>query len=260
MATTTFDRSTSRIQAWSPARYQSNARFVSDLAQPAVDLLAIRPGDRILDLGCGDGYLTEKLAGLGARVVGLDFSPDLAAAARARGLEIHLGNGEELAFEAAFDGVFSNAAMHWMRRADAVVAGVRRALVPGGRFVGEFAGAENAAIIRQAVHAALDRRGLSSAEIDPWYLPDAAEYRSVLEDGGLRVTTLELFARPVVIDYPIAGWIETFGSPYLMVLPAEERAPFLAEVTEALRPRLLGRDGRWTVDYTRLRFRAEKPL
>jgi trans-aconitate methyltransferase len=259
MPVTTFARSTSKIQSWSPARYQANARFVSDLASAAVDLLAIRPGERILDLGCGDGYLTEKLAGLGARVVGVDFSPDLVAAARGRGLDVRLGNGEELAFEEAFDGVFSNAAMHWMRRADAVVAGVRRALVPGGRFVGEFAGADNAAIIREAVHAALDRRGLRSAEIDPWYLPGAEEYRAVLEAGGLVVAALALFPRPVVLDYPIAGWIETFGSPYLMVLPPEERGPFLAEVTEALRPRLLGADGRWTVDYTRLRFRAEKP-
>jgi trans-aconitate methyltransferase len=256
---TRFASGTSKLQAWSSQLYETRARFVSDLANDAVALLAIEPGERILDLGCGDGYLTEKLAGLGARVVGVDFSPVLVAAARERGLEVHLGNGEELWFDGAFDGVFSNAAMHWMRRADGVIAGVKRALVPGGRFVGEFAGARNAEIIRGAVHEALARRGIDPVAVDPWYLPSEAEYGALLEAGGLTITSLRLFDRPVRIDYPIGDWIRTFGSPYLTVLPDEERAPFLAEVTEKLRPSLGHADGSWTVDYTRLRFRAERP-
>jgi trans-aconitate methyltransferase len=259
MNSTSFERSTSKLQSWSPQLYASNARFVSDLAQAAVDLLAVKPGDRILDIGCGDGYLTEKLASLGATVVGLDFSPELVGAARQRGLEVRHGNAEELDFNAEFDGVFSNAAMHWMRRADAVAAGVMRALVPGGRFVGEFAGAGNARIIRAAVHDALARRGFDPNEVDPWYLPEEDEYRAVLEAVGFRVTSIALFDRPVMIDYPIGSWIRTFGSPYLTVLPEETRSEFLSEVTVALRPHLQGADGRWTVDYTRLRFRAEKP-
>lgn len=253
-----FTRSTSKLQAWSPQLYASNARFVGDLANKALDLLAVKPGDRILDIGCGDGYLTERIVALGAQVVGLDFSEELARAARERGLDVRLGNAEALDFDNEFDGVFSNAAMHWMRRADLVVAGVKRALRPGGRFVGEFAGARNARIIRGAVHEALARRGFDPAEVDPWYLPEEDEYRQVLEAGGLHVASIELFDRPVVIDYPIAGWIQTFGSPYLTVLKAEDRQPFLDEVTAELKPHLLGADGRWTVDYTRLRFRAEK--
>ncbi len=256
--TQTFDRSTSMLQSWSPQLYDSNARFVGDLAGRALELLAVRPGERILDIGCGDGYLTQRILGMGAEVVGLDFSPELVGAARARGIDARLGNAEELVFDNEFDGVFSNAAMHWMRRADGVVRGVMRALRPGGRFVGEFAGARNARLIRAAVHDALDARGIDSAEVDPWYLPEADEYRAVLEAGGFHVASLELFERPVVIDYPISGWIQTFGSPYLTVLAPQDRAPFLAEVTEVLGPQLRGADGRWTVDYTRLRFRAEK--
>lgn len=254
-----MSRGTSQLQRWSAQYYNDNARFVGDLAGAAVRLLDPRPGERILDIGCGDGYLSERLAAAGAEVVGFDYSPELVAAARARGIDARQGNAEELEFDSEFDGVFSNAAMHWMLRADAVVAGVRRALRPGGRFVGEFAGARNARIIRREVHAALDRRGIDSAEVDPWYLPTAEEYRAVLEGGGLDVVHVELFDRPVVIDYPIADWIRTFGSPYLTVLPDEAaRTALLDEVTERLEPELLGPDGRWTVDYTRLRFRAEK--
>lgn len=254
-----FERGTSKRQKWSPQLYESNARFVGDLAARAVELLNPRPGERIIDIGCGDGYLTEKIASTGALMTGVDYSPELVAVAQARGLDVRVGNAEELDFFQEFDGAFSNAAMHWMRRADAVVRGVEKALKPGGRFVGEFAGARNAYYIRQAVHDALTRRGFDAAEIDPWYLPDAYEYRDVLEGGGFIVSHIELFDRPVVVDYPVRDWIRTFGSPYLTVLDEQQRDPLLDEVTRQLAPRLLGKDGRWTIDYTRLRFRAEKP-
>lgn len=259
MTVSSFERSTSQLQQWSADLYDTHARFVGDLAANALALLGLQQGERVLDLGCGDGYLTQKLVGLGAEVVGLDYSPELAAAARQRGLDVAVGNAEELPYVNQFDAVFSNAAMHWMRRADRVARGVRRALRPGGRFVGEFAGAGNARLIRAAVHGELTRRGIDAGEVDPWYLPEEDEYRAVLEDAGFEVSSLRLFDRPVVIDYPIGGWIRTFGSPYLTVLPKEDREDFLQCVTAALRSDLLGADGRWTVDYTRLRFRAESP-
>ncbi|AMV48773.1 class I SAM-dependent methyltransferase [Paraburkholderia caribensis] len=259
MISKTFQRGTSQHQQWSTSLYESNARFVGDLAARAVELLNPQPGERILDIGCGDGYLTEKIAATGAVMIGVDYSPELVATARARNLDVRVGNAEELDFFQEFDGAFSNAAMHWMRRADAVVRGIAKALKPGGRFVGEFAGARNAYYIRQAVHEALTHRGFDAEEIDPWYLPDEDEYREVLEGGGLIVSHIELFDRPVVIDYPVRDWIRTFGSPYLTVLDEHDRAPLLNEVTRQLAPHLLGKDGRWTIDYTRLRFRAEKP-
>ncbi|MFM0718710.1 methyltransferase domain-containing protein [Paraburkholderia strydomiana] len=254
-----FERGTSEHQKWSSELYESNARFVGDLADSAIQLLNPQAGERILDIGCGDGYLTEKIAASGAIMTGLDYSPELIAAAKARGLDTRFGNAEQMEFSNEFDAAFSNAALHWMRRADALVRGVEKALKPGGRFIGEFAGARNAYYIRQALHEALTRRGYKADEIDPWYLPESREYQEVLEAGGFRVAHVELFDRPVVIDYPVRDWIKTFGSPYLTVLPEEERGPMLDEITHQLTPRLLGNDGRWTIDYTRLRFRAEKP-
>jgi trans-aconitate methyltransferase len=134
-------------QHWDPARYQRNAGFVAALGQPVVELLAPRSGERILDLGCGDGALTEVLA-RDARVTGVDASAEQVGAARARGLDAHVADGTRLGFAAEFDAVFSNAALHWMRDPDAVIDGVWRVLKPGGRFVGECGGAGNVATVR----------------------------------------------------------------------------------------------------------------
>ncbi|WPN58750.1 class I SAM-dependent methyltransferase [Pseudomonas sp. P9_31] len=258
MTSSSFFRPTSELQQWDASQYENNAHFVAHLADGAVELLALKAGDRVLDIGCGDGYLSEQLARQGAEVVGFDYSPELVEAARSRGLDVRLGNAEELFFHQEFDAVFSNAAIHWMRRADQVAYGAFMALKPGGRFIGEFAGAENALLIRRAIHGALERRSVDAQDIDPWYLPTAGEYQQVLENAGFHVSFISWFERPVVLDYPIAEWIQTFGTPYLAALPLEARAGFLEEVTEELVNDLLDSDGRWTVDYTCLRFRAEK--
>src|SRR5512142_2028530 len=138
-------------QTWDPERYARNARFVADLGMPVVELLAPKSGERILDLGCGDGALTEKLVAMGCTVVGVDGSAEQVAAARARGLDCHVMDGEQLTFNNEFDAVFSNAALHWMKRADAVIAGVWRALKPGGRFVAECGGHGNIKAIETAL-------------------------------------------------------------------------------------------------------------
>ncbi len=158
-------------QTWDPERYARNARFVADLGMPVVELLAPQPGERILDLGCGDGVLTEKLVAMGCQVVGVDSSAELIKAAQARGLDARVLDGQRLTFEDEFDAVFSNAALHWMKRADDVIAGVWQALKPGGRFVAECGGHKCVATIETALLDALKRRGIEGKNINPWYFP-----------------------------------------------------------------------------------------
>jgi SAM-dependent methyltransferase len=245
-------------QTWDPERYARNARFVTELGAPVVDLLAPRAGERVLDLGCGDGVLTAKLAALGCQVIGVDASAAQVEAARGLGLDARVMSGERLDFDGAFDAVFSNAALHWMRDADRVIAGVHRALAPGGRFVAELGGHGCVDKIKTALVAALDRRGVDGQAASPWYFPTVRDYAARLEKAGFALRSIALIPRPTPLPGDVTAWLETFAQSFTARLPPAERTAYLAEVKEALRPQLCDAEGRWTADYVRLRFAADK--
>lgn len=243
-------------QSWNAHRYAERAAYVAELGGPVVELLAPKPGERVLDLGCGDGTLTEAIGNLTGSVVGVDASDAMVTAARARGVEAHVMSGEALRFESEFDAVFSNAALHWMRDPRAVIAGVRRALVPGGRFVGEFGGAGNIARIVEAMEHGLSAVASTPRFENPWFFPRADEYRALLKAAGFTVMYIELFERPTPLEHGVRGWIEVFQGALLDRMSGEDRAAFLATCEEYLRPHLFTAEGGWWADYVRLRFAA----
>src|SRR5580704_3465604 len=187
-------------QHWSAERYAETAHFVPAFGAPVVDLLDPQPGERILDLGCGDGVLTETIAAAGAQVVAVDAAPDMVAAAKAKGLDARVIPGQNLAFAREFDAVFSNAALHWMHPQEAVLAGIARALKPSGRFVAEMGGHNNTAAIQVAFRAVLARRGIEALQLSPWYFPSAAAYRLKLEAAGFRVEEIAIVPRPTPLE------------------------------------------------------------
>ena len=247
---------TETTQRWDPERYARTARFVAEYGASVLERLDPKPGERILDLGCGDGALTVEIAHAGATVVGVDASAEQVAATRALGVDARVMSGDALTFDAEFDAVFTNAALHWIKDAPAVIAGVRRALKPEGRFVGEMGGAGNVAAVRGAMHEAVAGLGIDPTTLDPWYFPDETEYGGLLKAGGFEVLAIERFSRPTPIPGPLEDWLDTFGESFLKALPEAERGPTKTAIADGLRPTLCGDDGKWTVDYVRLRFEA----
>jgi trans-aconitate methyltransferase len=246
-------------QHWSAERYAATAHFVPTLGAPVVELLDPQPGEHILDLGCGDGVLTEVIAAAGASVVAVDAAPDMVAAAKARGLDARVVPGQSLAFDREFDAVFSNAALHWMRPQEAVLDGVRRALKPGGRFVAEMGGHNNTAAILTAMRAVLARRGIEALSLSPWYFPSAEAYRAKLEAARFRVEEIAIIPRPTPLAAGLGAWLEVFAEDFLSPLPPPDRAAARQEICDLLRPILMDETGLWIADYVRLRFRARLP-
>jgi trans-aconitate methyltransferase len=244
-------------QTWLADRYSEHAHFVPALGQPVLELLKPIAGERILDLGCGDGVLTEKIAAAGASVVGVDAAPDMINAAKRRGLDARVMDGTELRFDQEFDAVFSNAALHWMKSdPDAVIAGVARSLKRSGRFVAEMGGHGCVAAIAVAIMAVMERREVNARAMLPWYFPTVDDYRARLQRGGFMVDYIELIPRPTSLPTNMAGWLDVFAAGFFTRLPAEQRAAARDEIVEMLRPVLCDEQGRWTGDYIRLRFAA----
>jgi SAM-dependent methyltransferase len=245
-------------QAWCAEGYEKNARFVSDMGAPVVELLNAKPGERILDLGCGDGVLTRKLHDMGCDMVGIDSSPELIQAALGLALNVSVQDAYEIDFNEEFDAVFSNAVLHWLKDADRVLHNVFRALRPGGRFVAECGGYKCCHTIQTALVAELEKRGHDGWAANPWYFPDADDYGGRLAKVGFVVASIEVFPRPTRLPGDISGFLETFAGSFTSVLRPGERQPYLDDVRSRLKPLLCGDDGAWTADYTRLRFEALK--
>jgi len=243
-------------QKWNADEYDTHGRFITKLGEPLIELLAPQPGELILDLGCGDGILTAMLAASGARVVGVDSAPDFIAAAQQQGLDARLMDAQDLSLDERFDGVFSNAALHWMTEPEKVVRGVRRHLKPEGRFVGEFGGFGNVAAISTATRAVLERHGIDTAGMHPWYFPSTEEYKQLLEKNGFRVETISLFPRPTPLPTGIEPWLRTFAGGFFGTSDDETRRSLIEEIANLLKPVLCDWEGTWTADYVRLRFKA----
>lgn len=247
-------------QSWNAQQYAQEGRFVADLAAGVFNMLTPCAGERILDLGCGDGALTAKLVAAGARVVGVDSSLSMVKAAQALGLDAQLMNAEELPFEAEFDAVFSNAVLHWVNNHEAMLAGVYRALKPGGRFIVEMGGYGNVAAIRVALAGVFRQWDLDAYTMDNSYFPTDTQYKARLELAGFVVHAISLIPRPTRLpESGMRGWLETFRRGLLDLLPAERRDEAIEETIALLEPVLHTKEGGWTADYVRLRFHARKP-
>ncbi|AFZ11166.1 Methyltransferase type 11 [Crinalium epipsammum PCC 9333] len=249
--------------SWNADLYEGKHAFVWQYGADIVELLSPQPGERILDLGCGTGQLTEKIASLGAEVMGIDSSAAMITKAEANYPTIPFAVADARNFQVAqpLDAVFSNAALHWVKEADAVISCIRQALKPGGRFVAEFGGKGNIYAIASTLFSILESTGSTTLEsLNPWYFPSIGDYATRLEKQGFDVTYAVLFDRPTPLadkEAGLANWIRMFASTILAKYSAAEQDSVIATLEQRLKPTLY-RDGTWIADYRRLRVVAIK--
>ncbi|MCI0525224.1 MAG: methyltransferase domain-containing protein [Acidobacteria bacterium] len=226
-------------------------------------MLAPRPIDHILDIGCGTGHLTRMIADSGAATVGFDSSPQMIESARRQypDIEFLVADASDFEFNTKFDGVFSNAALHWVTRAESAVECISRALTRGGRFVAEFGGKGNVSNLILAVEESI--RELTQRDVHhPWYFPSIGEYAALLEKHGLEVRYAQLFDRPTKLEGAdgLRNWLFMF-CPWMFQELAELGARAMHEVLELIERKLRPTqyiDGEWVVDYRRLRIVADR--
>ncbi|GAA4328441.1 class I SAM-dependent methyltransferase [Mucilaginibacter gynuensis] len=250
---------------WNAELYDQKHSFVFQYGENVLELLEVKAGEHILDLGCGTGYLTQQIHQLGARVKGTDSSADMIKQAKGNYPEIDFAVEDATKFttDDQYDAVFSNAVLHWIKNTDAMMTSVYNSLKPGGRFVAEMGGKGNVKHLIAATREVLLNHGYKKqAETKVWYFPSMGEYTSKLEAHGFRVTYAAHFDRKTPLqdgDQGVAKWITMFGPLFLAGIPQEEKQQMLAEVTALLEPHY-NEGGQWYADYKRLRFIAIKEL
>jgi trans-aconitate methyltransferase len=248
---------------WNTDLYEDKHAFVWQYGENLLQLLNPQPGELILDLGCGTGQLTEKIAQTGAEVIGIDNAPAMIEKARKNYPHIYfdVANAVNFQVEQPLDAVFSNAALHWVKPPNQAVTSIYQALKPGGRFVAEFGGKGNVNAIAQALSQALEVMGITKSQtLNPWYFPSIGEYTTLLEQQGFDVIYATLIARPTPLadgEAGLANWIQMFASAFLVELSVEQQIQVIRSVEDSLKPTLY-QTGTWIADYRRIRIFAIK--
>lgn len=246
---------------WDPVAYEQGFSFVHRYGADVMDLIEAPPGARVVDVGCGNGALTAALAERGYRVLGIDASPDMVAAARSLHPDIPfiVADACTFALEEPADVIFSNAVFHWVdaERQPELLARVSANLVPGGQLVCELGGHGCAQTVHRALARAFARHGRTYRH--PHYFPTIGQYAPLLEEAGLAVEYAVLFDRPTPQQGAdgLERWIRMFLQRPFEDIPADEARVLIDEAVEECRDALCA-DGTWIVDYVRLRLRARK--
>ena len=250
------------LNQWNPTLYDQKHSFVSNFGLGLVELLAPKPYETILDVGCGTGDLAHKIAEFGADVTGIDASANMVEQAKAKypALSFSVQDATKLAFYEQFDAVFSNATLHWIKEPETALRSIYTSLKHGGRFVAEFGGQDNVKIITNAIIRQFHAAKIPFSKLDfPWYFPSIAQYTTLLEKVGFRVVLAHHYDRPTPLDGEdgLKNWIHMFAGQFFEKNDITNKQQILDAIENELRP-VIYEDGQWIADYKRLRILAIK--
>ncbi|MEP6951221.1 MAG: class I SAM-dependent methyltransferase [Ginsengibacter sp.] len=247
---------------WNAALYDQSHSFVSKYGGGILSYLNPKPGEIILDLGCGTGDLTNEIFLSQANVIGIDSSYEMIVTAKSKypEIEFYQMDARHLEFDFQFDAIFSNAALHWIPEKELVIAGMYSVLKKNGRIVLEFGGKGNNQQMLATLRDAFIKRGYhNNAAIDFWYFPSIGEYAIELEKKNFRVVHAGHFDRvtPLKSNEGIKDWFLMFGDNFFVDISLFEKEDILNEVQNKLTTTHFA-DGVWNADYKRIQIVAIK--
>jgi len=252
----------SSMNNWHADHYDKHISYISEIGKGLLDLLQPEHGERILDLGCGTGDLANELFMRGVVPTGIDYSPTMIekACAKYSHIQFMVSNAETFRTDQPFDAVFSNAALHWIKRPEKVIESVWLSLREGGRFVAEFGGKGNVHNIVESISNVFAELGISANDRNPWYFPSVSEYTSLLEAQGFRVAFAAHFERTTPFhdgEKGLRHWLDMFCDDFFNGFTDEQRTQLYDRIEHTAKPKLF-RDGVWHGDYKRIRIVAMK--
>jgi len=250
-------------------KYEKASAHQKEWGERLIEELVLKGTEHVLDLGCGDGTLTIKIAELlpKGKVVGIDASQgmiDTALPKARENVKFLLMDINELDFVEKFDIVFSNATLHWVRNHKRLLENVHKTLNKGGRIRFNFAGDGNCyyffKVIREAM--VLDDFAVYFAEFKwPWYMLPVDEYLNLVKTSGLHDAHVwaENADRCFPDEEAMIRWIDQPSLvPFLTHIPSPEKDAFRAFVVRRMIEETKQNDGRCFETFRRINVAAMK--
>lgn len=244
---------------WDSEKYTDHFQFVHKYGEGVADLLTVPEGSFVLDLGCGNGAITQKLKEKGFRVLGIDASESMLEKAKELhpDLDFRLDDACAFRLEKKADAIFSNAVFHWIDDHDRLVRNISSNLKTGGQLVFEFGGKGCADTVHHALEKAFANRGLKY--VNRFHFRSIGEFAPILEKHGFRVEYASLYDRPTeqIGENGLANWIHMFVGSAFEGVDAVTRDEIISQTEKICRPKLYI-NGKWYVDYVRIQMKAVK--
>lgn len=263
------------MHQWNPGDYEKNSSAQERAAIAVLSKLDLKGDEHILDIGCGDGKVTSKMAAMVPRgkVLGIDSSQEMIAFACNRipssncsNLNFDTGDATNLNYDNEFDLVTSFVCLHWVKDHLAVLKGIERSLKPGGSVIiqcrgrGKSKDGDIFALTKEVIRSekwSRYFRGYSNTE--GVYGP--VEYHTWLDQAGLEGLKADLAIKDLVLPgrAGLEGFIRTTWLSVTERIPEEIRQQFIEEISDKYLERRPLKDGLAYIGMGVLEVAARKP-